>query len=151
MLWTLFITLHPPANEKLTGTANAVEVNLESGPRLTSGEAAAAEGLVIAAEGEAAAPEGVVVVDAGGVAGLVPPQAASAIKVAQQNPIEGRCERVRCIWAASTVIAPDRHGRRSEPLGWRTLAEARSDLCRPDPQAALGSAYKGTPWNRGSK
>ena len=151
MLWTLFITLHPPANEKLTGTANAVEVNLESGPRLTSGEAAAAEGLVIAAEGEAAAPEGVVVVDAGEVAGLVPPQAASAIKVAQQNPIEGRCERVRCIWAASTVIAPDRHGRRSECLaGGRSL--------RPDPiyadeirQAALGSAYKGTPWNRGSK
>jgi hypothetical protein len=50
MLWTSVVTVQPPANEKLTGTAKASEVNVA----LTTGEAAAADGVVVAAEGEAA-------------------------------------------------------------------------------------------------
>jgi len=62
MLGRSFITFQSPVNEKLTGTAKAAEVNLESG---------LAEGEVVAAEGEAVA---------------LAPQAATVIRVAQTSP-----------------------------------------------------------------
>ena len=131
MLWTLFITLQPPANEKLMGTAKAVEVNLEFGPRLTSGEAAAAEGLVIAAEGEAAAAEVLVAAAAVGVVvAPEPPQAANATNMAETSPIESKRECVRCMPVTSRVTATTDMGDGVKPLGSRTLPETRSDLTR---------------------
>ena len=84
MLRTSFVTAQPPANEKLMGTAKTAEVNV------ASDEGAAAEGEVVA-------PRGVAVAE-GEVVAVVPPQAATAIKVADTSPMRRLFARTSQRW-----------------------------------------------------
>ena len=103
LLLPSWLTVQPPANEKLTGTAKSAEAKLEVIPGLADGETATGEGVVTAADGSAAAAGAVVTTAAGVGVPTVPPQAASAITVAHARPIARIGKRGRCIRVTSRV------------------------------------------------